>query len=215
MLSMSMSVGQSLRTEVSQRQELRLAQEARQARQLSLRIDLLQAVRGDHYQPKAQCPACGHKLSDLEILKGFNDSPTDTTTGCPTCRTRFQPYLVCHLSSAVRVELPFYCSSQTIAQLRGQETKTPEQLELEAPAVYRSTIFHYGSLATAFRLVGVTYTLEPVQPAWHDKVPPFLGRLSDRVIAECVGVPVLDIRKLRCRLGISGYRTRARRHIHG
>ena len=57
--------------------------------QLQHHRDLVEAVHGDKFSPKAVCPACLHPLTDYEIMKGFKDDPRDYTTGCPKCTHRF------------------------------------------------------------------------------------------------------------------------------
>lgn len=175
---MSMTCSQETRQEMSlsQRQEARQTQDIRQTQALSLRLDLLRSVRGDHYMPRAECPRCEHRLKDLEIIKGFRTDPTDTTTKCPSCDNRFQPYLVCHPVTGMRIEVAFYCPNQALAQLKGFEGMSPEEIEKSNTAAYRSALFHFGSLVNAFHRTGIKYTLEPVVPEWQRKVA-FLGTL--------------------------------------
>jgi len=55
---------------------------------------------------------------------------------------------------------------------------------------------HFGSLANAFKKMGVKYTKEE-KTLWHVKVQPFLGRMPDKMIAEVVGVGPALISALR------------------
>jgi hypothetical protein len=73
---------------------------------------------------------------------------------------------------------------------------------MEYPAIYRSAIMHHGGIRQAFEKVGIQYTFEEISD-WKNKICPFLGRLTDTIIAECVDVPVSTIRAIRRKLGVS------------
>lgn len=170
---------------------------------LALRLELIQQIRDERYEPKAQCPRCSRSMTAIEIISGFNQDPSDFTTCCPQCRHRFESTLVC-FGNGTRIELPFYCDCQTLDQLHGKETLEPQRLLREYPAIYRSAILHYGSIRQAFKTVEIEYEFQEISD-WKEKVAPFLGRLPDTVIAGCVGVSVNIIRSLRSKLGISRY----------
>lgn len=109
-----LSIGHYQAPEQTQSQQQRLDRalraELRQARTLSLRLQLVEAVHGERYNPEGKCPLCEGKMTAADVLRGFRDSPTDTTTQCPSCKRRFQPKLVTG-GFASRAEVPFYCAS--------------------------------------------------------------------------------------------------------
>ncbi len=170
---------------------------------LALRVELIQKLRDERYEPKGVCPKCSRKLSPIEIIRGFNQDPNDFTTCCSACHYRFEPTLVC-FGKAVNMELPFYCDCQTLEKLRGKEILETEQLAREHPVIYRSAIMHHGSIRGAFRKIGIHYDFEKISD-WKNKILPFLGRLPDTIIAECVGISVNVIRNTRRKIGVSRY----------
>ena len=201
---MQLTQGFSLRQSLSQ--SLQLTQEQRivlQQLSFSLRLDLIQALWGQRYEPRGTCPGCDRKLTAVEIIKGFNQDPNDFTTGCSACGRRFEPSLIC-FGDGVEIRLPFYCDVQALEKLKGRELLLPERISKELPGVYRSAIIHHGSLRRAFEKLGINYQFEEIND-WKTKIQPFLGRLQDTVIAECVDAPVSAIRALRKKLGIPKY----------
>ena len=205
MLTCCQSVSQRLRQTQSVRQTLKCSQAQLQSHLLGLRLDLIEALRQERYEPKATCPGCGRKMTALEILRGFNQDPRDFTTECTGCHTRFQPLLICFgKDGASRIELPFYCDAQTLDQLRGLERLNPEELSFQHPAVYRSAIVHHGGVVQAFAKIGITYPHEGISD-WRAKVTPFLGRMHDSVIADLASVSVHQVFELRSKLKINRY----------
>ncbi|MBI5400806.1 MAG: hypothetical protein HZB12_01675 [Candidatus Yonathbacteria bacterium] len=191
---------------LTQKQTLRLSQAQRlrlKTHVFAMRLSLIGDLHGERYEPKATCPACKRELTAVEIIGGFNQDTQDFTTCCSGCRQRFEPKLIC-FGDGSQIQLPFYCGVQTLAQLRGKEVLDPRQFLKDAPAIYRSAIIHYGSLHNAFVEVGIVYPFGEVED-WKDKIIPFLGRLPDTTIAECVNVCVANIRKLRKELGVTKY----------
>lgn len=179
------------------RQELRVQQRAILVQRASIVYGhLLAAVYEEKYTPEGTCPSCRKRLSKLDILRGFNDSPRDYTTGCPQCHHRFRPQLVVVTTSS-KLEIPFYCALQTLDRLRGKEAISPDTLEKEDLATARSAIFHFGSLRFAFRELKVEYTFAVMDESWKQKVRPFLGKLPDKVIASAVGVEDSHVRDYR------------------
>ena len=189
-----------------QTQSLKLTQEQimlLQNRLFTLRMELVYALRGEKYKPRATCPSCSRELTPAEIIRGFNRNPQDFTTCCSGCGNRFEPLLICFLDGS-QIEIPFYCDMQLLNQLKGKEEISPETLARSYPAVYRSAIVHHGSISQAFKKIGIDYGFEEVSD-WKNKVKPFLGCLPDTTIAECVNVLPAAIRTMRKRLGISRY----------
>lgn len=173
-------------------------------RLFELRMELIKELRGEKFIPKGKCPKCGRELTPIEIIRGFNQDPNDFTTACSGCGERFKPIVICHAGEGIAFELPFYCPCQTLEQMQGKEIFSPEQLCRQHPAIYRSAIVHYGGIKKAFSQIGIAYPFEEISD-WKSKVMPFLGRLSDVVIAGCVGVNVQIIRNLRKNMGIARY----------
>jgi hypothetical protein len=168
------------------------------------RAELAQTLRGEKFEPSARCPKCSRKLTAVEILKGFNDNPTDFTTACPKCGERFPASLI-NYGRVFRTELQFYCARQVVEQLRGFDHFTPEEISRANQSVFQSAIYHFGSLRQAFEKIDRTYSFDEVG-AWREKIQPFLGRLPDTIIAECVDVPVSAIRYMRRKLEIPCFR---------
>lgn len=195
-----MSMGCCLTMRLSQR----LKQEYRLVQSLSLRSKLLDGVRGEKYSPKAVCPECSRKLSAADIVKGFRNDPTDITTCCPRCKHRFTAKLVCDVLGG-RIEVPFLCEQQTLAALPAASVM-PEKMCISEPAVYRSAIFHFGSLKKAYAEAGMDYPHVETAADWVDKVVNFLGSVPDGLIASVAGVSVYKVKKLRRDLGIRGFR---------
>lgn len=205
-MRMGMSLGMRVEQSVEQKLEQRIEKRLRlRQRAFALRMELVQALRGERYVPKGDCPRCNKKMTPVEIIQGFNRDPNDFTTRCSNrrCRHRFAPILVWH-ANAVRAEAPFYCAAQTLAQLPRKETLSPERFAREQQAVYRSAIVHYGGIGQAFRKIGIAYAFKEVADPKR-KIKPFLGKLPDTVIAECADVSVYAIRKMRKQLRIARY----------
>jgi hypothetical protein len=205
MLGLSMGMSQSQR----QVQICRLTQAQRQAiaqTQLSLRLDFIAEIHGIRYTPSANCPNCDRKMSPLEIIQGFNNDPIDYRTTCTGCSHRFCPQLK-HYSDTGGAELPFYCATQTLAQLERLSSLNPEELQKSDPAVYHSAIVHFLGLRPAFRKIGVVYPFDEIV-GWQEKVTPYLGKLPDTIIAETVMVPLQVVRRLRRSKSITAHRLR-------
>ncbi len=195
-MNMCMSLDQGHRQEL--RQEQRLTQEQRQELRmavLALRLDLIQEIHGRKYVIDANCPQCRRKLTPVEVISGFNQNPDDYTTRCPRCAHRFEAQLE-HTSGGISEFLMLYCPTQTLAQLRGKEGLTPDDLIRDNPSAFHSAITHFGSISNAFKEAGVQYQHEGLLD-WRIKVIPFLGHLPDKEIANCVGVSSFVIRTLR------------------
>ena len=205
----SMGCGLRVRPRLRQSLEARLTLEQRNVialRVLQRRFDLIESVYGERYEPHANCPKCGRSMNPLEIIRGFNADPNDFTTACTGCGTRFEAMLVCK-SDYFRIELPFYCSAQTLSQLPGKERIAIDVFKKEHPAIYHSAVVHHGGLRQAFEKIGIQYSFDELRD-WQDRVKQFLGELPDTVIASCLGKPVRAIRNLRKRLHIPPCQTR-------
>lgn len=205
---MRMSFRQTLKRE--QRLVQRQTMEQRQRfelRQCQVHMELLHAIRDEQFDPRAGCPKCQKQLTIPEILRGFNRDPNDLTTECPKCHTRFPSQLVCTPRLGVSIEMPFYCPSQTLANLPGLQGLAPDALLAKHPAVGRSAIVHFGSLRNAFARACIAYVFAE-KFDWRDKVVPFLGKLPDSDIASAVNVTSAMIRRLRIKHGIAAFSRR-------
>lgn len=202
--SASISLTTSLDTRLTQAQRVHLAQ-----RIIQVRLEIVEAVWGAKYSPRAKCPAgagCGRELTAFEILQGFRDDPTDYTTACPGCGYRFQPILRTTFSTG-SAEIPFYCALQTLEGLRGKESLSYDDLNKKHASLLHSASVHFGNISAAFEKIGCDYPLD-VNLAWKEKVRPFLGKVPDTVIAEIVGTSRSSVRRLRVKHGIDVYRAR-------
>jgi hypothetical protein len=168
------------------------------------RAELAQTLRGERFEPNAKCPKCRRKLTTIEILKGFNNDPFDFTTECPKCSHRFPASLV-SFGKISRTELQFYCARQILEKIRSLDHLSPEEISRLDQSAFQSAVYHFGSLRQAFERINRPYGFDEVG-AWREKIQPFLGRLTDTIIAECVDVPVSAIRYMRRKLGISCFR---------
>lgn len=192
------------------RQELKLTKELRQelrAHIFALRMNLVGILRGEQYVPKAQCPECSKDMSPAEIIAGFNNDPQDFTTMCPKCKCRFPANIIC-FGNGTKIELPFYCDIQTVEQLRDKEFLSPAEIARQYPAIYRSAIAHRGGLVQAFAIIGIDYPFKEELSGWKNKIRPFLGRMTDKMIAEVVGVSSATIAKMRKELDIPRFTMR-------
>jgi hypothetical protein len=187
-MRLSPRLAQKLETRLTQKQKLAVANQI-----AGLRIALVSALWGVKYEPQAKCPRCDRRLTPLEILKGFNDNPQDRTTQCPNkkCNYRFHANL-----DSGGIQLQMYCPTQTLDALLGRQYMSPEEIQKWNPSLYHSAIVNFGSLKNAFARNSVKYEREELPP-WHDRVMPFLGKLSDKMIGEVVGVSANIIGAIR------------------
>ncbi|MCR4312254.1 MAG: hypothetical protein NUV56_03140 [Candidatus Uhrbacteria bacterium] len=174
--------------------------------ELQLRRDLVEAIHGEQYTPRATCPKCEHALTDLEIMRGFNDNPRDYTTGCPKCQHRFLARLY-RSTNGIKVEMAYFCPMQTLDQMGDLVNVPLDTFRTTHAAVYNSAVVHFGGIRQAFTKLGVTY-IHQVDPNWKEQVGPFLGKMADTVIAELVGVTTYAVRKLRKEMYIDVYSRR-------
>lgn len=212
-MMMRMVFSQNLETRLTLRQrlaqKLRLSLANRQAMRMTMRLELAEALGQDNYSPEGLCISCGYKLRLEEVLRGFSSNPHDTTTLCPICKSRFQPMLVRKTRSG-SVEIPFYCHGQTLQKLRDDkklEKLSPCGFKEKDQPLFASIRAHFGTIGAAYFQIGVDYKWPeiPKSEIWKEKVVDFLGRMPDTVIADCVGVKVAAIRKLRREKKISRY----------
>ncbi len=171
---------------------------------MALRIQLIEALYGVRYSPRAICTACNYALRNVEILQGFRDDPHDYTTLCPKCAYRFQPQLASLLGGGDWMEVQFYCEVQALHALPAWVTRPPADMERDNSSLYRSCITHFGSLNAGFARLKMPYPFDPL-PDWREKAKSFLGKLPDTMIAQCVGQHVRIVRAVRKQLGIPRY----------
>ena len=160
---------------------------------------------GVKYYPENSCPICHHHLKLTEILKGYSDDPKDLQTQCPRCKTRFEARL-----RSDAAQLRWYCPNQALYALQeggSREILKPEEIMQWNQSVYHSLLTHFGSVANAFKQLGITYTHGEV-PNWHSRVKPFLGKLPDTVIAQIVGTSRNIINALRKSFGVPAFNRR-------
>lgn len=189
---MNMTCGMSQRLELTQVQKL--------DQKFSLRLGLIQTLRGTEYKPKAECPKCFYQLTPGEIIKGFRRDPNDINTTCPKCGRRFAARLFVW-DVAANTEMIFLCPCQTTERLRHLYQLKPDEIRRENATTYHSAIVHFGTLTNAFKEVGIDYShTEKVD--WKNKIQPFLGQMPDTEIAKCAGISVSTVRLMRRKLDI-------------
>ncbi len=194
-----MCLSMSMRQSINLRQEQRMDQRMQQKIQMKLELLMSQLVsisREFVFKPKAVCPFCRTRLTESQIIEGFLPDPNDYTTLCPSCETRF----VCNLSNP-DIELQFLCPDQSLHAIKDLSKKAPEWFKKHEPSAYRSAVYHFGSLKSAFEKLGIRYNHNE-DAIWIDKIKDFLGLVSDVKIAESVAQPVSKIRSLRKAYGI-------------
>ena len=109
---------------------------------------------------------------------------------------------------AISIELQFYCAVQVLARLTGHfGGLRPEEFRRENASLYQSAVYHFGSLANAFRQVQREYEFEHFE-RWEVKVRPFLGQLRDTEIAAVINVEPKRVTLLRRQLKIKPYSRR-------
>ncbi len=201
-MSMEMMMGPRL--------EQHQTQEQKEVQRMEMRMHLAQILRGEQINPEAICPQCNHRLTPEEILAGFTRDPNDFTTQCPQtdCKRRFEAQLVWARGAGTRAEVTFLCPSQALEQLKGRDQLSPETIMQNHGQVYRSALVHFGSLKAAFKENGVDYLFDEID-GWKSKIEPFLGSMPDTIIAECCGVSVDRIRRLRTKLCIRPFNFRS------
>lgn len=200
-----MSLEQRLAPKLEQR--LTLEQKLKvDAKILGLRLRLIGKMHGEKYTPHAVCPKCSRRLTPLQIIKGFKRDENDYTTKYPRCQHRFEPRITVRHLVGFR-EIPFFCSTQTLGQLRGKEDLSPVEFRKNYPPVYQSAVVHFGGLPQAFQEIGIKYRFKEPIVKWEKKVKQFLGLLPDTVISRLIRVKYSEVRKLRLSLHIPRYRT--------
>ena len=205
-MNMSMSMSTSMKMEASQKMSMRLTTEMRQGIILGQKLALIQVLALTRYSPAGKCPTCSCILTPVEILRGFNDDPTDYTTCCPKCNCRFKPILRYFFSDG-QAELPFYCEVQLLDQLRKADllSRPPKEISREHPAIYHSAIVHCGTLKVAFRKIKLDYQFDE-RKGWEEKIISFLGQMPDTIIADCVGASSSKIGRIRRKRKISVFK---------
>lgn len=68
--------------------------------------------------PYAICPECGHGLNEKEIKKGWRNDPTDFTTECPKCHTRFLANLILSEDGQDIDKITYLCPDQLFYALK-------------------------------------------------------------------------------------------------
>ena len=191
---------------LSAQQECGVIQSVFLRQNLAIRAEILRDLHGrGTFVPHGSCKHCEYTLTIAEIIKGFLDDPNDYTTQCPKCEKRFAPMMRTGNVGVAWIEQPFYCGVQTLAQLNDLGVQSPEMLMKQHPAIYDSALFHFGTIAAAYKRNGSEYNFDPL-PGWNDKIIPYLGRAPDTVLAECAGQRVRTIRRMRMDRGIPAYK---------
>lgn len=195
---------------IQQRIALKQTLAKKQALRLTMRAQVLHALRGYNYvpDPRSRCDTCQHILSVADILFGFCDSPTDRNVQCRYCGHKNNLVTLVNPSAAGKAEVPFYCAEQVLhffqehselAQLR------PQYIEQQHPGFAHSAIVHFGNFKELFAKIGITYKYGKL-PDWVERVRDFFGKVPDTIIAECVGVSYQEARRVRNKLKIPSWK---------
>jgi hypothetical protein len=203
-MSMSMGHGYSMRPSRTRIQ--RMSRDQRLLLVLQLRTQILDAVWGDQYgdnfKVEERCSLCEARLTLTQILQGFSQDPNDTLSTCPSCKQRFQPRLIGLRSQSGQAEIAFWCPNQTLAGLKGKAGEPFHSLI--NTAFGRSALIHFGGLKQAFAKINLQYSHDP-RSGWQDRIKPFLGRVTDRTIAEVVGVSPSTVGRIRREMEIPAF----------
>ncbi|MEI6288619.1 MAG: hypothetical protein WCP18_03535 [bacterium] len=188
---------------LTQKQKQQQRQKQKLAQRISLRLDIIQEFRGEQFRVEAICPKCHCNLTIVQVIKGFNRDPHDTTTGCPKCEERFQSHLY-QSNSYSRTTIEFLCPAQTLDQLRRLPIFFPDEIKVKNFTAYSSAIFHFGNLTVAFKELGINYKKKE-KIDWKQKIHRFLGQAPDSEIARCAGISFSTISRMRKKLKIGRY----------
>lgn len=182
------------------------------ARQMENRMVLQQPLRGLRISLLAICPTCRTSQSVEQVLAGVRRSERDVSTQCATCEQRFVALLsAIEDGRASRAE--FLAHHQLRARLsadRALAEQRPAVLRRADAALYLSALVLYGSLKGAYGELGIDYAHDETPVEWRRKVTPYLGRVSDALLASCAAVETGAVRDLRTELGIAAYHPRGR-----
>ena len=207
MLGFGMRMCHSHKHELKQEQKLKLTLEQREQLKykiFGLHLELVASLREDRFEPRGDCPKCHRKLTPMEIVKGFNQDPNDYNTTCTGCGERFPANLTQFMETGNMV-ISFLCPCQTLAILQPMAHLEPREIIKTNHGAYRSALIHFGNIRNAFASAGINYPHEEIS-GWQVKIQPFLGKMPDTHIAECVDQPVSTIGRMRRELGISRFR---------
>lgn len=139
----------------------------------------------------AKCPMCGLEMNKSQRILSYTTDPTNIKTRCFRCRSFYQAYIQLGENRYV-----LYAKKHIIFRLRDLWSKTPEEICKIHPSFYHSCIYNYGNLTKAFQSAKIKYTFVENEE-WKEKVIQFLGKLTDKVIADVVGVEPAIISKMR------------------
>ncbi len=59
-----------------------------------LRHEVYKMIDSTIIMPDSTCPKCGHDMTEDDVRAGWRSDPTDFTTECPKCHTRFEAHLL-------------------------------------------------------------------------------------------------------------------------
>lgn len=199
---MGMGMRMGCYVEHRHQQVLRLTLEQR----LQLRQKLQVLLFNREYRPSATCPRCDHKLSAVEILRGFNREPLDFTTRCPKCELRFEAKLAINENSTNSVS-GLLCPDQTLYALKQSDSSLDaNKIRVSQPSLFHSAIYNFGSLRFAFSKIGIDYSMPGTEKReLREKAIPFLGQAPDAEIARCVGVSAKTVGRWRKALDIERF----------
>lgn len=143
------------------------------------------------YHEITKCPTCGWVLSKSERLMCYTTDLSNIKTRCYKCKSFYHAYI--QLGDCKYV---LYAQRHIIFRLRNLWSKTPDEILKLHPAFYHSCVYNYGNITKAFLAAKIKYIYKENQD-WQEKVKPFLGKLTDKVIADVVRVDPSVITKLR------------------
>ena len=196
---MKLILRQSLSQTQKQTLVLSYRVEQKQTQEIEAWLQLVQDIRGEKYKVEEECNHCHKKMSPAQILHGFLSDVNDFTTVCIYCKRRFETNIFCTDRFGNKKYVPLLCQAQCLHKLKKIGVISPDDFENvtgEDVGVYRSLIFHFGSLHTAYKQINVKYDFPP-PPDWKEKSLPFLGKIEDQHIADVMGVTKKEVMEYR------------------
>lgn len=165
------------------------------------KLKIIEFLTGIAYRIIAICDKC-HQKADLSFLwQELRKKEDNFAISCLHCKHRYPMQLNCK-SKSEEIILPLWRPCQVVNKIGKWQKFKPEEIRLESPAIYHSAIFNFGNIRMAFKQAGITYRICP-KPDWEMLIAPWLGKLSDYMIGEIVGVDHVYIAQERKKQAIA------------
>jgi len=106
--------------------------------------------------PDSACPNCEHEMTEEEVRTGWRNDPTDFTTECPKCNTRFEAQLLLTLSGESLGNHVYLCPIQLFHGLAQVQRGASKRLGIvflaeKHPRLLWNMIRHFGTYEAGLR----------------------------------------------------------------